>query len=58
MNTPTTIAGRRGAHGSALGSYHYIIEAESVSGVTDKQIDKVCGHAVVRFLGSYNAVEK
>lgn len=44
--------------GSALGSYRYIIETESVNGVTQKQIDKVCAHAEIRFLGSYDAVEK
>jgi len=44
--------------GSALGSYRYIIEAECANGVTQKQLDAVCKHAEVRFLGSYNAVEK
>ena len=44
--------------GSALGSYHYIIETECANGVTQKQLDKVCKHAQVRFLGCYDSVEK
>ena len=36
----------------------YIIETECANGVTQKQLDKVCKHAQVRFLGCYDSVEK
>ena len=44
--------------GSALGSYHYVIEAECESGVTAAQLDAVLGAEGVRFAGCFDAVEK
>ena len=44
--------------GSKLGRYHYVIEAENNTGVTEEQIDAVCGMSGVRFEGCFNAVEK
>ena len=44
--------------GSALGSYHYILEAENPAGVTAAQIDALLGMDGVRFAGCFNAVEK
>ena len=44
--------------GSALGSYHYILETENEGGITQTQIDKVCKNDSVRFLGCYNVKEK
>lgn len=44
--------------GSALGSYHYVIEAERESGVTAAQLDAVLGAEGVRFAGCFDAVEK
>ena len=44
--------------GSMLGSYHYVIEAENLSGVTQTQIDAVCSMDGVRFAGVFNAIEK
>ena len=44
--------------GSALGSYHYVIEAECETGVTAAQLDAVLGAEGVRFAGCFDAVEK
>ena len=44
--------------GSALGVYHYVIEAEDGSGVTQAQIDAVRGAEGVRFAGCFDATEK
>ena len=44
--------------GSALGSYHYVIELESEAGITAAQLDAVRGLAGVRLAGCFNAVEK
>ena len=44
--------------GSALGTYHYVIEAESETGVTEAQINSVCAMDGVRFAGCFDAVEK
>ncbi len=44
--------------GSALGKYRYIIEAEDEDGITEEQMDRICGDAAVRFLGTFNLVEK
>ncbi len=44
--------------GSALGKYRYIIETESKNGITTKQIDEVTKAEEVRFLGSFQMIEK
>ena len=44
--------------GSALGTYHYVIEVESEAGVTETQLDAVHTLDGVRFAGCFNAVEK
>ncbi|MBQ8105723.1 MAG: hypothetical protein IJ127_22950, partial [Afipia sp.] len=44
--------------GSALGTYHYVIEVESEAGVTEPQLDAVRAMDGVRFAGCFNAVEK
>ena len=44
--------------GSALGSYHYVIEAENPNGVARAQVDAVCEMDGVRFAGWFDAVEK
>ena len=44
--------------GSALGSYHYVIEVENEAGVTAAQIDAVRGAEGVRFAGCFDATEK
>lgn len=44
--------------GSKLGRYNYIIETEKPGGVTKEEIEAVSGQEDIRFLGSFNAVEK
>ena len=44
--------------GSALGRYHYVIEAENPSGVTDAQVEAISALEGVRFAGRFDAVEK
>lgn len=44
--------------GSALGTYHYVIEVESEAGVTEAQLDAVRAMDGVRFAGCFDAVEK
>lgn len=44
--------------GSKLGRYNYIIETEKPGGVTKEEIEEVSGQEGIRFLGSFNAVEK
>ncbi|OON86999.1 hypothetical protein BXO88_05515 [Oribacterium sp. C9] len=44
--------------GSKLGRYNYIIETEKPGGVTKEEIEEVSGLEGIRFLGSFNAVEK
>lgn len=44
--------------GSALDTYHYVIEVESAGGVTEAQLDAVRAMDGVRFAGCFNAVEK
>ncbi len=43
--------------GSRLGSYHYVVEVENPSGVTDGQIE-ACPLAGVRLAGRFDAMEK
>ena len=44
--------------GSALGTYHYLIEVENEAGVSGAQLDAVRAMDGVRFAGCFNAVEK
>lgn len=44
--------------GSALGSYHYVIEVENQAGITQAQLDAVRATDQVRFAGCFDAVEK
>ena len=44
--------------GSALGTYNYIIEVEDLNGIKSTQIDEVCTMEEVRYLGSFNMMEK
>ena len=44
--------------GSRLGRYHYVIEVENKDGISDAQIEAVCGMEGIRYAGSFNAVEK
>ncbi len=44
--------------GSQLGKYNYIIEVENVSGITDSHIKKVAAISELRYLGSFNVIEK
>ena len=44
--------------GSALGSYHYVIEVENQAGITQAQLDAVRAMDQVRFAGCFDAVEK
>ena len=44
--------------GSALGSYHYIIEVVESGGISAAQIEKLRSFEEVRFIGSFNSVEK
>lgn len=44
--------------GSQLGSYHYIIEVENDDGITKEQLEKIQSIPEVRYLGSFNTVEK
>ncbi len=44
--------------GSALGSYHYVIEVENQAGITQAQLDAVHAMDQVRFAGCFDAVEK
>ena len=44
--------------GSALGAYHYLIEAENAEGILRTQLDAVCHRDSVRFMGCFDAVEK
>ena len=44
--------------GSALGTYHYVIEVENMEGITGTQLDAVRDMDSVRFAGCFNAVEK
>ena len=44
--------------GSSLGMYHYVIETQSETGITQEQADRVCSQAGVRFAGRYRAAEK
>ena len=44
--------------GSALGSYRYIIEVVESGGISAAQIEKLCGFEEVRFIGSFDPVEK
>ena len=44
--------------GSALGTYHYVIEFKSEAGITEAQLDAVHDMDGVRFAGCFNAVEK
>ena len=42
--------------GSMLGKYHYVIEAEDAAGVTEAQIEAVCGMNGVRFEGCFRCL--
>ena len=44
--------------GSALGTYHYVIEVENDTGITEEQINGVLAMDGVRFAGCFDAVEK
>ncbi len=44
--------------GSQLGTYHYIIEVENENGITEDQIEIIDSISEVRFLGSFDMVEK
>lgn len=44
--------------GSALGSYHYMIEVERDGGISQEQIDRICSFKEIRFLGRFDPVEK
>ncbi len=44
--------------GSALGSYYYLIEVEDETGVTAGRLDRVSALDGVRYLGSFDTVEK
>ena len=44
--------------GSYLGSYHYVIEVENNSGITEKQIETIKKIHEVRYLGSFITAEK
>ena len=44
--------------GSALGTYHYVIEVENEAGVSGAQLDAVRAMDGVRFAGCFNSVEK
>lgn len=44
--------------GSMLGRYHYEIEVENESGITQEQTDTVCAMDGVRLAGCFDAIEK
>ena len=44
--------------GSRLGRYHYVIEVEDASGISDERIAGICALEGVRCAGRFNAVEK
>ena len=44
--------------GSRLGRYHYVIEVENPSGVTEDQVEAARALAGVRFAGCFDAAEK
>ena len=44
--------------GSYLGSYNYILEVESKDLISDEQLKAVKEHKEIRYLGSYDVVEK
>ncbi|MBO4367636.1 MAG: hypothetical protein J5859_02880 [Clostridia bacterium] len=44
--------------GSALGVYHYVIEVEDASGITEDQIRLVCASGHTRFAGRFDMIEK
>ena len=44
--------------GSRLGRYHYVIEVEDESGITDAQVESVSALEGVRFAGRFNVAEK
>ena len=44
--------------GSALGSYHYIIEVENPNGISAEQLARIDALDGVRCFGSFNTVEK
>lgn len=44
--------------GSALGSYHYIIEVVENSGISTEQLERISRFEEVRYIGSFDSVEK
>ena len=44
--------------GSALGSYHFIIEVTASGGISAEQLERISRLAEVRFIGSFDSVEK
>ena len=44
--------------GSQLGTYNYIIEVENTNGIPKNQIEKIEAISEIRFLGSFDAIEK
>ena len=44
--------------GSQLGTYHYILEVENEKGISAKQLEKIEKIPEVRYLGSFDMIEK
>ena len=44
--------------GSQLGTYNYIIEVEDANGISEKKIKKLQDISEIRFLGSFDVIEK
>ena len=44
--------------GRNLGTYHYVIEVENKTGITDAQVDAVAASEGVRFAGKFQAIQK
>ena len=44
--------------GSFLGSYNYIVEVESESGVSGQTLEKLSAISELKYLGSFQVVEK
>ena len=44
--------------GSSLGRYHFVVEVEGETGISDSLVEMLSGMEGVRFAGRFNAVEK
>ena len=44
--------------GSSLGRYHFVVEVEGETGISDSLVETLSGMEGVRFAGRFNAVEK